>query len=364
MNRQLHAPIGIQPEGVVIAETAMKMAGYSDASALPVQKRMLEAAARIPGVTRVGMIDEIQLNAGGSSTPVYREGTQDFRSSNSVMEAKYFTISPGYLAAAGTPLVAGRDFTWHDDDRTAHVALVNELFARTLFGSPQAAIGRHFAQPGPHAATLYEVVGVVQQGMYDSLTEAPQAAMFWPLAQNNESDTTLVVRSNRPSAEIAAALDGLMAHIDASLPVTIQSWPDALALVLFPARVATVALGVLGLLAAMLAATGIFGMASYTVARRLREMGIRVALGAQRRQVLRAALGRTVLLLVVGSVAGLVLGVLGSRLLASIVYEATVYDPVVLAGAIAAMILIGSMAAAVPARRAVSVEPAILLREE
>jgi ABC-type antimicrobial peptide transport system permease subunit len=114
----------------------------------------------------------------------------------------------------------------------------------------------------------------------------------------------------------------------------------------------------------MLAATGIFGMASYTVARRLREMGIRVALGAQRVQVLRAALGRTVLLICIGSVAGLALGVLGSRVLASIVYQATIYDPVVLAGAIAAMVLIGSMAAAVPARRAVRVEPAILLREE
>ena len=173
-----------------------------------------------------------------------------------------------------------------------------------------------------------------------------------------------MVRSNRPPAEIAAALETMMAKIDPSLPVTIQSWPDALALVLLPARVATVALGVLGLLAGILAATGIFGMASYAVARRLREMGIRVALGAQRAQVLRAALGRTMLLLGVGSVAGLVLGALGTRVLASIVYEATVYDPLVVTGAVGAMVLIGLMAAAVPAQRAVSVEPAALLREE
>jgi ABC-type antimicrobial peptide transport system permease subunit len=125
-----------------------------------------------------------------------------------------------------------------------------------------------------------------------------------------------------------------------------------------------VALGVLGLLAGMLAATGVFGIASYVVARRLREMGIRVALGAQRMQVLRAALGRTMLLLGIGSLAGLALGALSSRVLASVVYEATVYDPVVLTGAIAAMVLIGVMAAAVPARRALSAEPAVLLREE
>jgi ABC-type antimicrobial peptide transport system permease subunit len=146
--------------------------------------------------------------------------------------------------------------------------------------------------------------------------------------------------------------------------VRIESWSQELELVLFPARVATVALGVLGLLAGMLAATGVFGIASYVVARRLREMGIRVALGAQRMQVLRAALGRTMLLLGIGSLAGLALGALSSRVLASVVYEATVYDPVVLTGAIAAMVLIGVMAAAVPARRALSAEPAVLLREE
>ena len=364
MNRQLHAPIGVEPNGVVLAETEMKMAGYSDESALPVQRRMIQEAQQIPGVTAVGTIDEPPLNTGGSDEPVYREGTQDFRSSNSEFEAKFYNISPGYLEAAGTQLIAGRDFSWHDDDRRSRVALINETFARHLFGSAQNAVGRHFAEPGAHGGTLYEVVGVVEQGKYDSLTEATQAAMFWPLAQNNESDTTLVVRSNRPPAEIAAALDGMMMRVDPSLPVTIQSWPDELALVLFPARMATVALGILGLLAGLLAATGIFGMASYAVARRLREMGIRVALGAQRAQVLKAALGRTMLLLGIGSAGGLALGALGSRVLGSIVYEATVFDPAVLLGAIAAMVLIGTMAAAVPARRAVSVEPAVLLREE
>jgi ABC-type antimicrobial peptide transport system permease subunit len=184
------------------------------------------------------------------------------------------------------------------------------------------------------------------------------------MAQWNDNDTTLVVRSNRTTAEMAGALNTMFTRIDPSLPVKVESWPDALALVMFPTRVATVALGVLGMLAGMLAATGIFGMASYTVARRLREMGIRVALGAQRVQVLKAALGRTVVLLGVGSVAGLTLGALGSRVLSSIVYQATVYDPVVLIGAIVAMVLIGSMAALVPARRAVTVEPAMLLREE
>ncbi|HET7348130.1 MAG TPA: FtsX-like permease family protein, partial [Acidobacteriaceae bacterium] len=144
----------------------------------------------------------------------------------------------------------------------------------------------------------------------------------------------------------------------------VESWPHALDLALFPSRVATVALSVLGLLAGMLAVTGIFGMTSYTVTRRLRELGIRVALGARQRQVLRAAMGRTVVLLGLGSVAGLLLGALTSKILASIVYEATVYDPVVITGALAAMISIGAVAAAVPARRAVQADPAVLLRDQ
>jgi len=364
MSRQLHAPIGFNPDGVVLAQTEMKMAGYSDDASFPVQRRMIDEATQIPGVNAVATIDEPPLNTGGSSTPVYREGTTDFRGSNSALTSKFYTISPGYLKAAGTHLVAGRDFTWHDDNRAPPVALVNQNFARALFGSDLAAIGRRFAEPGDHGAKLYQIVGVVEDGKYESITENQEAAMFWPLTQNYENGVTLVVRASRPSAEIAAALQGMMAKIDPGLPVTIESWPQTMALVLLPARVATVALGLLGLLAGILAATGIFGMASYAVARRLREMGIRIALGAQRIQVLRAALGRTVLLLGVGSVAGLILGALASRVLASIVYEATVYDPLVLTGAIGAMVLIGLMAAAIPAQRAVGVEPAELLREE
>lgn len=360
MQRSLHAPLGFEPQGATLAITQMDMAGYTDNSSLPVEKRMIEQAGQIPGVTAVGTIDEIPLNAGGSTTPVFRAGTTDFRGSNSAAVAKYFNVSPGYLQAAQMRLIAGRDITWADDTHHPKVALVDQRLAHLLFGNAPA-VGKHFAMPGP---TDVQIVGVVENGKYDSLTEDPQPAMFWPLPQNPENDVTLVVRSNRSPAEMAGAVGTLIEKIDPTLPVTIESWPDALDLALFPARAATVALGVLGLLAGMLALTGIFGMTSYTVARRLRELGIRAALGAQRVQIFRAAIGRTLLLLGCGSVAGLLLGVLASKVLASIVYEATVYDPAVVAGALAAMICIGAAAAAVPAQRAVQVDPAALLREE
>jgi len=133
---------------------------------------------------------------------------------------------------------------------------------------------------------------------------------------------------------------------------------------MFAARVASVALGVLGLLGAMLAVTGIFGMASYTVSKRLRELGIRMALGAQRKQVLRTALGRSFILLSVGSVAGLVLGLLATKVLSFIVYQASPNDPVVLGGVVLTMLLLGLAAAWIPAQKALGVNPVMLMREE
>ncbi|MGB6691071.1 MAG: ABC transporter permease [Terracidiphilus sp.] len=360
MERSLHAPFGFAPQGALLVKSDMHMGGYTDDSALPVQRRMIEEAARIPGVTAAGTVDDTPLSGGGSTSPVYREGATDMRSSNSIMVPHYYSISPGYLGAAGTRLLAGRGFTWADYAKSTQVALVNETFARKMFGN-DPAVGRNFVWSDK---TTVEIVGIVEDGKYDSLTEAPSPAMFFPLAQITEGDTTLVVRSQLPPSEIAGAVHRVITGIDSSVPLTIEPWPDALALVLFPARVATAALGVMGLLAAMLAITGIFGMAAYSVSKRLRELGIRVALGAQRAQVMRSALGRPAILLISGSVAGVLLGVLATRLLASLVYEATPRDPLVLAGAAAAMMLIGLVAAWIPARRALAVNPAQLLREE
>jgi ABC-type antimicrobial peptide transport system permease subunit len=152
--------------------------------------------------------------------------------------------------------------------------------------------------------------------------------------------------------------------LDAELPATITTWEKSLDTALFAARMATISLGVLGVLGAMLAVTGIFGMASYSVGKRLRELGIRVALGAQRKEVLQAALGRTFRLLATGAVAGLLLGIAATRVLSYIVYQATPRDPAVLGGVILTMLLLGLLAAYAPARRALSINPVILLRDQ
>jgi predicted permease len=363
MERSLHAPIGFQPESVMLAGTDLTMAGYVEDQFLPVQKRMLEAASRLPGLSAVGIIDRTLLGSGCcGSMGVYREGTTEFRSSDQVFDGRNFSISPGYLQAAGTRLLSGRNFTWHDDDKSPRVALVNAAFGRMMFGTAHA-VGRRFLLHGD--TDPIEIVGVVEDGKYQSLTEDAQPAMFFPLTQQiNSNETVLVVRSSLPPSAMAATLDQALTSVDRNIPFMLHSWQDALDLALFPARAATAALGIMGLLAAMLAVTGIFGMAAYSVSRRMKELGIRVAMGAERVQLMRSALGRPLILLLSGSVAGLVLGVLASRLLAQIVYEATPRDPLVLGGVILTMGVLGLAATWIPARHALSVDPARLLRDE
>ena len=359
MMRSLHASLGFQPQGATLAEMDLNMVGTNGAAAVQTERRMIEEAARIPGVTAVGTVNFPPLSGTGPEDYVYRTGTVDFRPSNSVFSAKFYSISPGYLQAAGTRLLTGRNFTWRDDAKSPKVAIVNQTFAHEMFGHAPA-IGQHFVVWG----ALYEVVGVVEDGKYNSLTETSQPAAFFSLQQFVQSMATLVVRSQRPHADVAAALQHMLTGMEPNLPFKIENWSDALGMVLFPARAATMALGIMGLLAAMLAVTGIFGVAAYAVSKRMKELGIRVAMGAKPAQLMQSALGRPLMLLLFGSIMGLAIGVLASRLLAQVVYEATPRDPLVLGGVLITMALLGLLATWIPARRALAIDPAKLLREE
>jgi predicted permease len=359
--RSLESNYGVQPNGVMLVQTDLQMAGYDPTQRVLMQKRMLDAAAAISGVTAVGYADRLPLSLGGGDSDVYTDATTDFRPTTAAADAQNFNVSPDYFRAAGTALIAGRTFTMHDEDKAPIVAVVNREFARKVFGSVDKAMGGHFKFWGGQRA---EVVGVVEDGKYETLTEDQKPAMFFSFLQHPSSDTWIIVRSQRDPQEIAAALQRSMRSLDPALPLQIRTWHNELDSALFAARVATVSLGVLGLLGAMLAITGIFGMAAYTVSKRLRELGIRIALGADQRKVLGAALGRTFRLLAIGSIAGMILGVLATRVLSFIVYQATPKDPIILGGVILTMLCVGVVAALVPARRALAVDPMILLRDE
>ena len=359
--RSMHSNFGFVPQNVMLAGTELHMSGYTDDRELLMQRRMVEAAKGIPGATAAGYVDHLPLGLEGGDSFVYSDSTTDYRPTNVAADAMNYHVSPGYMQAAGTTLLAGRDLTMQDDAKAPKVALINRQFAVKVFGSVNKAVGGHFKY---YNGTRAEVVGVVEDGKYRTLTEDQQPAMFFSFLQERSSNTWLLVRSNRDSQEISAALEKSLHGLDSAMPIVVRPWSQAMGSALFAARVASVALGVLGMLGAMLAVTGIFGMASYTVSKRLRELGIRMALGGGRKEVLRAALGRAFVLLSVGSVAGLALGLLATKVLSFIVYQASPNDPVVLGGVIFTMLLLGMAAAWVPAQKALAVNPVMLMREE
>ncbi len=366
--RSMHSTFGFEPKSAMLVGTSLSMAGNASDSMEAGQKRLIDALQNIPGVRAVGSVDRPPLYFGANSAIVFTDKTADLRPSNAAADAMTYNITPGYLDAARTALLAGRDFTWHDDKNAPRVAVVNREFAARIFGSVKGALGGYFKK---RDGTRLQVVGVVEDGRYESITEATQPAMFLPTLQSpymrgtHMNDITLVVRSGRDPQQLGAAVKSTLAELDPGMPVTLRMWDKELNdSALFASRVATMALGVLGFMGAVLSITGIFGMAAYSVSKRLRELGIRVALGAQRREVLEAALGRAFKLLLIGSAAGLVLGLLATRILAYIVYGATPRDPLVLCGVVMAMALLGLVATWIPAQRALSVDPLILLREE
>ena len=361
LERSMHANFGFEPQNAMLADTDLSMSGYSGDRVPAMQRRMIDALQMIPGVKAVGLVSHIPLGGGGSREDVFSDQTTELRPSNAAANVTVFSVSPEYFTAAHTALVTGRSLSWQDNKNAPPIAVVNALFARKMFGSVSNAMGRYYKRED---GTRVQVVGVTEDGKYYQLTENPRPAMFLTFLQRPTSMTCLVVRSDRDPQQLATEIRSTLRDLDPGLPFTIQTWIQGLDIALFPSHVATVALGVLGGLGAMLALTGIFGMAAYSVSKRLPELGIRIALGAKRRAVLQTALGRPLKLLAIGSVAGLLLGVLATKVLAFIVYQATPRDPLVLVGVVIAMCLLGLLATWVPAQRALSADPLALLREE
>jgi len=359
--RSMHSNFGFDPRNVMMAGTNLSMAGYSLDRVPEMQKRMIDAVQAIPGVQSVGLIDTVPLAGGGITSNVFTDQSTDLSPPNAVANPAMYKISPEYFHAAGTSLLQGRALTWHDDKNSPSVAVINQKFALMVFGSVSNAIGRYYKMEN---GDRVQVVGIVEDGKYHLLSEDQQPAMFLPFLQLPNAYTSLVVRSERDPEQLAAAIRTAIRSLDPGLPIDTQTWTSGLDLALFPSFMATMALGVLGGMGAMLAITGIFGMAAYSVSKRLRELGIRIALGARRKEVLQAALSRPVKLLAVGSAAGLFLGVLAARVLSYIVYQANPRDPFVLTGVVLVMLLLGLVATWIPAQRALAVDPLILLRED
>src|SRR4029077_4070809 len=202
MVRMLHAPLGFQPEGAMLANIDLSEIEQRGDALLVKQKAMLEAVQRIPSVTAAGAVNRVPFTGGLRGVPVFSPGTTDFNLNNSVLAPYVFTMSPGYLKAASTKLLSGRDVLLHDTKTTPYVAIVNETFARKMWGETPA-IGQRFILWGK----LTEVVGVAENGKYHDLHESPTAVVYLPLSQSEDSQAVFVVRSRLAPNEMAAALE-------------------------------------------------------------------------------------------------------------------------------------------------------------
>jgi predicted permease len=354
--------LGFNPNNAVSVSFDLRLQGYDEARSRRFIAELLRKASALPGLRSVGIINNLPLRVAEKNGVIFRADRP--RPPRSEWRAStIYNISPGYLEAAGTRLFMGRDIDDHDRDGAPPVAIVNEALVHLLFGNENPT-GKQIRL----GEQRLEIIGVVETGKYEYLGEDPHPAVFLPIAQAGPGNklTTLVTRSPLPAHQATDLLRKAVLDLDPELTLfnTAGGLKDQLSLPLFPARAAAIVLGVFGVLAMVLAATGLFALMAYSVARRMREIGIRMALGARPAQVLLSVLKRTMVLCSVGVSIGTVVTLAGGRLLSAVLYGISPRDPLTYAMALVLMIAVALLACWNPAMRAIHVDPAHSLREQ
>ncbi|MEK6323113.1 MAG: ABC transporter permease [Acidobacteriota bacterium] len=336
--------------------------GYDGPRSKEFKRQLMERVRALPGVEHAGMSDFVPLTMNINSNSIFVEGAPQERGAN-IPQAMTSRASPGFIPALGAEVLEGRDFTEQDGDTRPRAAVVNETFARR-FWPGQSALGKRFSFEGA-AGPWIEVVGLMRDGKYFSLSEGPTPFLYVNLRPENGSYLTLVVRTASEPQSAIGALRSEFQQLDANLPVyNIKTMTEHMALPLFPARVAATLLGSFGLLALILAAIGIFGVMSYAVSQRTREIGIRMALGADAGGIIRLVAGQGLKLIVLGLGIGLAAAFAGTRLMSSLLYGVSATDSVTFALIALLLTAVALLACYLPARRATKVDPMIALRYE
>jgi macrolide transport system ATP-binding/permease protein len=354
--------LGFEPRGAVEMSFDLRLQGYEEGRGREFQKRLLERVRALPDVRHAGLADLVPVDLHFGRSRVYVEGEAVERPANApaVMNNR---VSPDYFAAMGARLVAGRDFTERDDEKAPPVAIVNRAFARRFFAGGEA-IGRRFSVGRPDSPKL-QVVGVAEDGKYGSLYEEGQPFFYRPLRQAYTGTTTLVVRGGGDPQRLLAAVREELRQLDPHLPLSLaRTLEGRMSLPLLPSRVAATLLGGFGLLALLLAGIGLYGVMSYAVANRTREIGIRMALGARGGDVLRMTVAQGMRLALAGAALGLAASVALTRVLRAYLLGVSATDPLTFAAVSALLALVALLACYIPARRATKVDPIVALRYE
>jgi predicted permease len=361
LQHALSLNLGFNPRQAALVSFDLGIEGYSEERARAFQRQVLERVSAIPGITSAALANSLPLSLNWNNNSIYVEGKPEPRAAQAPL-ASIFSGTPSYFKTMQTRFIAGREFDERDNRNSPAVAIVNHAFARRLLPG-EDAIGKRF-RFSPRGSWL-QIVGIVEDGKYRSLSEGPTPVVFLPMWQGYESLTTIVARSPIPERDLINHLRGAVLALDPGISFyEANSLSEQLGPPLLPARLAASLLSGFGLLALVLAATGVYGAMAYAVARRTREIGIRVAIGALPRQVLTAVFRRMALLAVIGASAGVVIALIGGRFFQPILYGIKASDPWTF---VIALVLVGCVTLAAcwnPARRALRVDPLTALREE
>jgi len=354
--------LGFDPQHVVVASAVPGESGYD-----PEQRSAYFTAARdrvlaLPGVERAAWAAWIPIATVSDGGPFWLESRPP-RADEQPQNAATARVDPGYFAAANTPILEGRAFTNRDDAQAAAVAIVNQTLAAQLWPG-QSALGRFFVLEG----TRVQVVGLVPNGKYYFVWEAPRAMAYRPLAQNTPLRATLVVRSSRPPSELIGDLQRTLRFVDPAVFVyDVRTMDQHLAMEgngFAAFSIGATVTSVFGTAGLLLAAVGLYGMMAGRVSQRTKEFGVRIALGADRRAILRDVLGRAIRLASIGIVGGAVLAAFAAQGLSALLLDVSPFDPLTYGLVAVVLTSVCALASFIPARRATRVDPIVALRAE
>jgi predicted permease len=355
---------GFNPENALMMNFDLSLQGYEKDAGMQFRKQLLNRVESLPGVRSASITDFIPLSLNWNGTSILIEGRPQERGANAP-SASTADVGLKYFETVGTPLVAGRDLNEQDQEGKTRSVVVNENFARRFFpgANPiENALGKQF-RTSPEKQP-WQIAGVAKDGKYWSIGEDPQPFVWFPIG-NQLTYNYLLVRTSAGPETVIGAILGEFHRLDPNLPVTdVKTLAEHMKLSLFPARAFAALLSAFGLLALTLASIGIFGVMSYAVSQRTREIGVRMALGAGAKDIFKLIVGRGLLLTSIGVGVGLVLALVGTRFISSLLYSVNAIDPLAFASVTLLLVAVAFLACYFPARRAMKTDPMVALRYE
>lgn len=350
---------GFETEHIALSSIDIKAGGYDRATGPAFFRRLLERTAAQPGVEAAGIATSLPLLVfGGSQQSVEVDGYVPRPDENTSLY--YNVVSPGYFSSMKIGVSRGRDFEWRDDAAVPDVAIVSEAFARQFFPGGET-LGRRIRTGGKWR----EIVGVARDIRYLTLTEAPRSMIYLPLLQNFDDDVVLHVRTAQNPAGAFTMVQSVVKELDATVPVyKSRTMREHLRFSKGGYYIASNLMGAAGIISLFLATLGIYGVISYAVGQRTREIGIRMALGANRRDILRLVVGQGLFLAVTGVLLGGAAALGLARLLGSILLGVSAHDPAIFSVRALLLAVVALLACYVPARRAARIDPMVALRYE